>query len=179
MSVAGIIAPAAEPTPSDNAVPVRKPEPSSEVIAPTSDEKKSSTPIPPAGAESDAPVIALSRFRYMVLACIFLANLGNAVVWASYASITKDAAAYYGTSNNMINTISLVYLVIFIPAMWPSSWLLDTHGLRPTVLVGVWGTAIGALVRFLGGFMAPSSGGLALLWIGQMIAGISQPFVLE
>ncbi|KAI9329155.1 major facilitator superfamily domain-containing protein [Obelidium mucronatum] len=74
---------------------------------------------------------------------------------------------------NFINSLAC------IPALWPSTWLLDTHGLRPGILCAALGTVAAGLLRWLS-FLAPTPAGkVGMLGVGSFSAGLFGPFALE
>lgn len=53
--------------------------------------------------------------------------------WISFAPVAYPAAEYYHTSANVINGLSIVFMVATIPFGLLAIWVLDTHGLRAAV----------------------------------------------
>ncbi|KAJ3120592.1 Major facilitator super domain-containing protein 7, partial [Irineochytrium annulatum] len=124
------------------------------------------------------PAHTLYRYRFLVAAAVFFANFGNSAIWATYASVTPSTATYFSTSSWKINLLSLLFQAVFPLFIIPGGYVLDTHGVRPTVLIGAWLTAVGALIRWLS-FLAPNDGRFAVLVVGHMLAAVAQPFLLE
>ncbi|KAI9359238.1 major facilitator superfamily domain-containing protein [Zopfochytrium polystomum] len=116
--------------------------------------------------------------RFLVCAAVFFLNVANAVLGATYVAVTPTSAVFYNTTQWTINSISIVYTAVFVVFIFPATWLLDNKGLRPTLLVGAFGNVVGSALRAFSYFV-PESGKLPTLYIGQMIAGISQPFLLN
>ena len=67
--------------------------------------------------------------------------------------------------------IGYVYMVIFVLFCFPSNYALDVYGLRNGVLIGVFLTGIGMWIKV---FINQS---FALVFVGQVIAAIGQPFL--
>ncbi|KAJ3101732.1 Major facilitator super domain-containing protein 7 [Phlyctochytrium planicorne] len=120
----------------------------------------------------------LYRFRFYVGFVVFFANLCNAAVWATYSAVTPTTAIYYNCSAWQINQLSVFFQALFIVFIFPGTWVLDVYGLKPAILAGSWMTAVGALVRYLGTFAAEDKR-LAIMTVGQMVAAIGQPFLLQ
>ncbi|KAI8606940.1 major facilitator superfamily domain-containing protein [Chytriomyces sp. MP71] len=57
-------------------------------------------------------------------------------------------------------------------------WVLDSWGLRSATLIGTWGAVLGALIRYLS-YLAPEKGRLPMLFCGQILTGIANPFTLD
>ncbi|KAJ3241783.1 Major facilitator super domain-containing protein 7 [Chytriomyces hyalinus] len=120
----------------------------------------------------------LYPLRFAVGAGVFFANINSAILWATYASVTPTTAKFYNCSEWTINQLSLYVTLAFIPFAYPSMWVLDTWGLRAATLIGTWGAVVGALIRYLS-FLAPTSGRLPMLFAGQILVGIANPFTLN
>ncbi|KAJ3413867.1 Major facilitator super domain-containing protein 7 [Chytridiales sp. JEL 0842] len=118
------------------------------------------------------------RLRYAIAVAVFLANAGNAAVFATYGSVTPTTADYYNTTKAQINFLAVAYLCVFIIFAFPGAWILDTYGLRPTILTGVGLSAFGALIRWLAGYLGGSKR-FAILYVGELIAGLSQPLLIH
>ncbi|KAI9359235.1 major facilitator superfamily domain-containing protein [Zopfochytrium polystomum] len=116
--------------------------------------------------------------RFLVGASVFFLNMANGLLWSTYVSITPTTAAFYNTSKWNIDLVSVVFTAMFTVFIFPAVWLLDNKGLRPTLLVGALGNAVGSGVRVLS-WIAPDDGKLPVLYVGQILAGVSQPFLLN
>lgn len=53
--------------------------------------------------------------------------------WISFAPVAYPAAEYYHTSANVINGLSIVFMVATIPFGLLAIWVLDSYGLRAAV----------------------------------------------
>ena len=115
--------------------------------------------------------------RWVVIACFCCASALNAVVWLSFAAALVDVKLYYGTSSAAVNSLAAVFMFAFAPAAAAASFVLGSHGLRAGVLIGAALTAAGCLVR-LGG-MHPGEGSLPWLFVGQTLAAVGQPFLIN
>ena len=71
--------------------------------------------------------------RYFVAVCSTIACLTSSGVWATYASVTPTASLYYQTSAFMINMMSLVFMIAFIPFGPMASYVLDVKGPKLSV----------------------------------------------
>ncbi|KAJ3098002.1 Major facilitator super domain-containing protein 7 [Phlyctochytrium bullatum] len=116
----------------------------------------------------------LYAYRFLIGAAVFLSNVANSAVWATYASVTPSTASYFGAAPWQINLLSIIFAAAFIVV----PWVLDVYGLRPATLFGAWATVLGALIRYLSN-LAPTWTRLGILSLGQMIAALGQPFLLE
>ncbi|KAJ1553939.1 Major facilitator super domain-containing protein 7, partial [Cladochytrium tenue] len=124
------------------------------------------------------PEYKVYRTRFLAVATVFLANVSNALIWATYVAVTPTTAAYYNTSNWNINLVSLIFTATLVVFILPAMWVVDNWGVRTATLFGSWVTALGAAIRALS-YFAPAESRLAVLYVGQIIGGIAQPFLLD
>jgi MFS family permease len=111
-------------------------------------------------------------YRWVVLVAFMLIAAMTQVLWITFAPITGEAAEYYRTSDLMIGLLSMLFMIVYIPAVLPSAWAIDTWGFRRAVTLGAMLTAVFALAR---GIFARS---FTALLICQAGAALGQPLVL-
>ncbi len=112
--------------------------------------------------------------RFAVLAVFSLYSLVNAFQWIQYSIITNIFMDYYNVSSITIDWLSVVYMVAYVPLIFPATWLLDKKGLRMTALLGAGLNALGAWVKC-------ASVGPGLFWVtmtAQIICSVAQVFIL-
>ncbi|KAI7799976.1 putative feline leukemia virus subgroup C receptor-related protein 1, partial [Triplophysa rosa] len=137
---------------------------------PPPDEKEAMLP----GEQNKPLETRLYWRRFAVLAVFSLYSLVNAFQWIQYSIITNIFMDYYNVSNLMIDWLSVVYMVAYVPLIFPATWLLDKKGLRLTVLLGAGLNAVGAWVKC-------ASVGPNLFWVtmtAQIICSVAQVFIL-
>ncbi|NP_001414554.1 FLVCR choline and heme transporter 1 [Rattus norvegicus] len=134
----------------------------------------------PAGGGEDVPCparpprTALSPRRFVVLLIFSLYSLVNAFQWIQYSSISNVFEDFYQVSPLHINWLSMVYMVAYVPLIFPATWLLDTRGLRLTALLGSGLNCLGAWVKC-------GSVKQHLFWVtmlGQILCSVAQVFIL-
>lgn len=116
------------------------------------------------------------KTRWIVLFVLFLISLSNAVIWISYSPIADKAANFYNVSAKSINWFALIYLIVCIPFGFCAAWLLDTRGLRITLLLAAYLNVIGCGLRVLASFLERGEFSIALT--GQGIAAFAQPLAV-
>uniref|UniRef100_A0A671QJJ9 Feline leukemia virus subgroup C receptor-related protein 1-like n=1 Tax=Sinocyclocheilus anshuiensis TaxID=1608454 RepID=A0A671QJJ9_9TELE len=112
--------------------------------------------------------------RFAVLAVFSLYSLVNAFQWIQYSIITNIFMDYYNVSSIAIDWLSVVYMVAYVPLIFPATWLLDKKGLRMTALLGAGLNSLGAWVKC-------ASVGPGLFWVtmtAQIICSVAQVFIL-
>uniref|UniRef100_A0A8C2ZW06 Solute carrier family 49 member 3 n=1 Tax=Cyclopterus lumpus TaxID=8103 RepID=A0A8C2ZW06_CYCLU len=96
--------------------------------------------------------------------------------------IADQSAKFLGVTLEKINWLSLVYMVVAIPLSFGSTWMLDTLGLRTTLILGAWLNMFGALLRFIGASVYPESLGFTakylLVMSGQTLGAMAQPLFI-
>uniref|UniRef100_A0A3Q4GRS9 FLVCR choline and heme transporter 1 n=1 Tax=Neolamprologus brichardi TaxID=32507 RepID=A0A3Q4GRS9_NEOBR len=85
--------------------------------------------------------------RFAVLAVFSLYSLVNAFQWIQYSIITNVFTQYYGVTNDKVDWLSIVYMVAYVPLIFPATWLLDRKGLRLTALLGAGLNCAGAWLK--------------------------------
>lgn len=129
---------------------------------------------PPEAERSLAPRTALSARRFAVLLIFSLYSMVNAFQWIQYSIISNIFEGFYGVSSLHINWLSMVYMLAYVPLIFPATWLLDTRGLRLTALLGSGLNCLGAWVKC--GSVQPH-----LFWVtmlGQSLCSVAQVFIL-
>lgn len=116
----------------------------------------------------------LYRRRFAVLFIFSLYSLVNAFQWIQYSIITNIFAQFYGVTNVMIDWLSVVYMVAYIPLIFPVTWLLDRKGLRVTALLG-------SGLNCAGAWLKCASASPGLFWVtmaAQVVCSVAQVFIL-
>ncbi|KAM7418155.1 hypothetical protein PAMA_017685 [Pampus argenteus] len=119
------------------------------------------------------------RWRWFVLLVLCLVNCSNATIWLTFAPVADQSAQYLKVSLEQINWLSLVFMVVAIPLSFGTTWMLDTLGLRFTLILGSWLNMLGALLRFLG---TPVTNGFTIQYpvvmLGQTLGALAQPLII-
>ncbi|GLH04616.1 Uncharacterized protein GBIM_10291 [Gryllus bimaculatus] len=63
--------------------------------------------------------------RYLMLLLFTLTSASNAVQWIQFAIITEPVMRFYGVSADDVNWTSMIYMVTYVPLVFPAAWLLD------------------------------------------------------
>ncbi|KAM8909276.1 solute carrier family 49 member A3 isoform 2-T2 [Spinachia spinachia] len=119
--------------------------------------------------------------RWFVLLVLCLLNCSNATLWLTFAPVADQSAKFLGVSLEQVNWLSLVYMVVAIPLSFGTSWMLDTLGLRTTLILGAWLNMTGAVLRC---FAACVHDGLPfpfkylLVMSGQSFGALAQPLII-
>lgn len=115
------------------------------------------------------------KIRWLVLAIFVLYSASNAMQWIQYSIITDVIVKYYGVTTTAVDWTSMIYMVLYIPFIFPGSYILDKLGLRFAVIIGITGTCAGSWLKVVS--VRPD-----LFWVsflGQSVVALSQVFILS
>ncbi|KAL1396194.1 hypothetical protein pipiens_001252 [Culex pipiens pipiens] len=137
-------------------------------------------PINGSNATLDKPALPPGEFkmykrRWLVLAIFVMYSASNALQWIQYSIIANIVQRYYNISSTWVDWTSMIFMILYIPLIFPASWILDKLGLRIAAISGVLGTCLGAWIKCFS--VQPD-----LFWvgfIGQSIVAASQVFILS
>ncbi|XP_026319564.1 uncharacterized MFS-type transporter C09D4.1 [Hyposmocoma kahamanoa] len=113
--------------------------------------------------------------RWAVLFIFVFYSASNSMQWIQYSIIQDAIVKYYGVNSITVYWTSMIYMITYIPLIFPGSWLLDKTGLRVTTIIGAFGTCAGAWLKV---FSVPQD----RFWLGftgQTVVAISQVFILN
>uniref|UniRef100_A0A3B4EYQ4 Solute carrier family 49 member 3 n=1 Tax=Pundamilia nyererei TaxID=303518 RepID=A0A3B4EYQ4_9CICH len=111
-------------------------------------------------------------YKRQPLLCIFF-------IWLTFAPVANQSAQYLKVTLDEINWLSLVYMVVAIPLSFATTWMLDTLGLRITLILGAWLNMLGAVLRFLGTLPGESFKiQYPIVMLGQTLGALAQPLIV-
>ncbi|KAI1294696.1 putative MFS-type transporter -like protein [Halotydeus destructor] len=117
--------------------------------------------------------VTKKRFLILIIYCLFAAT--NQFQWIQYSIISDTVSSYYNVPEMAITFTSVVYMISYIPLIFPAAWFLDKYGLRQALILG-------SLLNFLGATIKCFSLKPNLFWVafvGQTLSAISQVMVLN
>ncbi|KAG8464055.1 hypothetical protein KFE25_000223 [Diacronema lutheri] len=121
-----------------------------------------------------------ARARWVVLLLFAIASATNQVAWIAFAPVRDETGRAYRVGAGLVDALSIVFMVTYLPLAAPATWLLAERGLRPGVLAGAVLTALGCAVRALSlASERGATGSYRLLLLGQTVASCGQPFLLN
>ncbi|XP_075719430.1 choline/ethanolamine transporter FLVCR1 isoform X2 [Rhinoderma darwinii] len=128
----------------------------------------------PGSGEVTALETRLFKRRFAVLAVFSLYSLVNAFQWIQYSILASIFTRFYRVSNPCIDWLSMVYMLAYIPLIFPATWLLDTRGLRLTALLGSGLNCLGAWIK-----CASARPDLfPVTMFAQVVCSVAQVFIL-
>uniref|UniRef100_A0A6A7FVC5 Choline/ethanolamine transporter FLVCR1 n=1 Tax=Hirondellea gigas TaxID=1518452 RepID=A0A6A7FVC5_9CRUS len=113
--------------------------------------------------------------RWFILILFIAYSMSNAFQWIEYSIIANIISKYYGVDAAFVDWCSMLYMVTYIPLIFPGSWILQKKGLRFTVIMGSLGTMIGSWIKCA----SVSPDRFYVTFLGQFITACSQIFILS
>ncbi|XP_046430609.1 feline leukemia virus subgroup C receptor-related protein 1 isoform X3 [Neodiprion virginianus] len=71
------------------------------------------------------PETKLYKKRWAILGIFVFYSASNAMQWIQYSIIANIVMKYYDVTDEAVNWTSLIYMVLYIPFIFPASYLLD------------------------------------------------------
>ncbi|KAL8599889.1 hypothetical protein ACOMHN_016234 [Nucella lapillus] len=149
-------------------------------ILPTREGIDDSAKLPDVLPQQDKVQVYWRRWLMLFLFCTY--SFSNAVQWIHLNIIANVLEKYYNSSlpsdpyqrSNAIDWLSMVFMLVYVPLIFPATWLLDKKGLR---LCNVTGCFLNCLAAWL---KCASVGEdlFGVLMFAQTVAAISQLWVL-
>ncbi|XP_017890021.2 uncharacterized MFS-type transporter C09D4.1-like, partial [Ceratina calcarata] len=128
------------------------------------------------GAESSqVSETKVYKRRWLILILFVLYSASNAMQWIQYSIISNIVMSYYNVSSLLVDMTSMIYMITYIPFIFPASYLLDRFGLRFAALAGAIGTTLGSWIKVA----SVSPDRFWITFIGQASVAVSQTFVLS
>lgn len=122
----------------------------------------------PASPTTDIGIRSYRR-RWPVLVLL----IGNVILlnlnWVFFSPISDVVMCYYRTTTFWANAISMCYMLTYIILVGPVAWMLQTVGLRVSMVTATACIAIGAWIKFAG----TDPHYFWLIIIGQLVASIA------
>ncbi|XP_693589.4 choline/ethanolamine transporter flvcr2a isoform X1 [Danio rerio] len=116
----------------------------------------------------------LYRRRWVILLLFSSYSLCNAFQWIQYGIINNIFMKFYQVSSFAVDWLSMVYMLTYIPFIFPVTWLLERKGLRVVALLA-------ASINCAGTWIKVASVQPSLFWVtmlGQFACSCAQVFIL-
>ena len=119
------------------------------------------------------------NYRWFLLAVFMFLNIVIQIQWLSHAMVARPATIFFEsrgvtfTSFYNIDTLAILYMLVYIVVCLPASYIIDRFNLRIGIGIGAVLSAVGALMK---GFFAAS---FPVVFWGQVLLSVGQPFILN
>ncbi|WP_373897584.1 MFS transporter [Haloimpatiens sp. FM7315] len=117
--------------------------------------------------------VKVYRYRFVVLLVFAFINFVIQMQWLTFAPIAEAAQKFYNVSSLKIDFLSLIFMIVFILACVPASYVIDTYGIRIGVGIGAVFTLVFALMKGLGG------DSYEVVCVAQCGLAFAQPFIIN
>lgn len=125
------------------------------------------------GHEEQLPT-RLYRRRWMIVFLFSSYSLCNAYQWIQYGIINNIFMEFYNVDTFTIDWMSMIYMLAYIPFIFPVTWLLDRKGLRVIALVATALNCTGTWIKVL----SVRKDLFAVTFLGQFCAAMAGVFIL-
>lgn len=118
--------------------------------------------------------------RFFPLIQLALLNIITSWDWLTYAPVASTSATFFNVSVPTVNWIATAELFAFVVSTPLAIYALNRGGPKPSILIASVLLFVGNWIRY-GGARVGNDGNKAygLTMLGQMLIGLSQPFVLS
>lgn len=141
-------------------------------------------------AENSSPLAAdcarvadqAERRRWLVLAIFCVSSGLSGILWITFAPVASLCSSFYDVSLGSINSLSLVYMILFLPGIFLTSYLMTQWGLRRVIVVGSCLNLLSAVLRASSVLLPQKAGPLfpafSVLLVGQCFGALAQPLFI-
>jgi len=112
-------------------------------------------------------------YRWVVLLVFALITALIEIQWLTFAPIAREAREVYQVTALQIDTLSLVFMGVFLIVCLPASYVIDTFGIRVGVGIGAALTGVFSLMK------AYYATDYMLVLVAQVGLAVAQPFILN
>lgn len=126
------------------------------------------------------PALALSSLSLVTFSSAFewvsvrVPCLSHHSVQVAFASVTNLTKSHFNVDDAAVNWLSSIFMLAYIPVFPLPSLVFSKFSLRHGVVAGAFINALSTFFRLAGSI----SQNFELLFIGQLLAAIAQPFIL-
>lgn len=125
------------------------------------------------GCETPRPTRLYKR-RWMIVLLFSSYSLSNSYQWIQYGIINNIFIKFYGVDTFTIDWMSMIYMLTYIPFIFPVTWLLDKKGLRVIALVATALNCLGTWIKVA----SVREDLFAVTFFGQFCCSLAQVFIL-
>lgn len=116
----------------------------------------------------------LYKRRWMIVLLFSSYSLCNSFQWIQYGIINNIFMKFYNVDAFTIDWMSMIYMLTYIPFIFPVTWLLDKKGLRVIALVATALNCAGTWIKVAS--VKPNL--FAVTFLGQFCCSCAQVFIL-
>lgn len=129
-----------------------------------------------------SPTTKVHKRRWIIVMLFCLYSMSNAYQWIHLNIIANIITKYYNASlpedrfqrETTVDWLSMIYMLAYIPLIFPSTFLLNKKGLRVCAIAGAFLNALGAWLKVA--CISPDR--FPVLMFAQTVCAIAQIFIL-
>uniref|UniRef100_A0A1A8LD86 Feline leukemia virus subgroup C cellular receptor family, member 2b n=2 Tax=Nothobranchius TaxID=28779 RepID=A0A1A8LD86_9TELE len=125
------------------------------------------------GHEAPQPTRLYKR-RWLIVLLFSSYSLCNSYQWIQYGIISNIFTKFYNVDAFTIDWMSMIYMLTYIPFIFPVTWLLDRKGLRVIALVATALNCAGTWIKVAS--VRPNL--FPVTFLGQFCCSFAQVFIL-
>uniref|UniRef100_A0A3P9I915 Choline/ethanolamine transporter FLVCR1 n=1 Tax=Oryzias latipes TaxID=8090 RepID=A0A3P9I915_ORYLA len=130
---------------------------------------------PPGDPRAGAPPpTRLYRRRWFIVLLFSSYSLCNSYQWIQYGIINNIFMKFYAVETFTIDWMSMIYMLTYIPLIFPVTWLLDKKGLRVIALAATALNCAGTWIKVAS--VRPDL--FPVTFLGQFCCSLAQVFIL-
>lgn len=122
----------------------------------------------------NAPCKVYKR-RWIMLLIFCLTSALNSFHWIEYSIIANIITNYYNISDTEVNWTSMIYMITYVPLVFPATLFLEKNGLRQSMIICLSMMTFGAWLKLL----SLNKSYFSVAFIAQFIIGSAQVFILS
>lgn len=150
---------------------------------PNNEQNNKLLPVTPKKKSDDSSLTHVYFRRWIILFIFSFISLLSAFNWIEYNIIQDVTIHFYNKSlpegeaeqNDAVNWFSMIYMLCYIPLVFPAMFLLDKRGLKLSIVLGGLLTTIGSVIKCF----AVEPEYFLVAFLGQTICAIAQAFTLS
>lgn len=116
----------------------------------------------------------LYKRRWMMVLLFSSYSLCNSYQWIQYGIISNIFMKFYNVDSFTIDWMSMIYMLTYIPFIFPVTWLLDKKGLRVIAIVATALNCAGTWIKVA----SVRRDLFAVTFLGQFCCSCAQVFIL-
>lgn len=124
--------------------------------------------------DAELPPTRLYRRRWMIVLLFSCYSLCNSYQWIQYGIINNIFMKFYDVDTFTIDWMSMIYMLTYIPFIFPVTWLLDKKGLRVIALVATALNCAGTWIKVV----SVRQDLFPVTFLGQFCTSLAQVFIL-
>lgn len=113
------------------------------------------------------------KYRWIILVVFSIINAVIQMQWLTFASIASIAQSVYKVSSFQIDSLSMIFMIVFIIMCIPASYIIDKYGIKIGIGIGAVLTGVFGIIK---GVYAQD---YTVILFAQIGLALAQPFIIN